>query len=191
MGHIIQQGFFVIRFRYLPKLSGRLRKIWYGLQGMKVGNATHLPSLFVTWPHQVAIGNSCILEELISFKFDGIRKPGPNIRIADHVFIGSGCEFNIRLGIDIGRDSLIASGCRFVDHDHGIEPGVLMRNQHGPEKAIILGSNVWLGCNVIVLKGVEIGDGAVVAAGAVVTKSILPGEIWGGVPAKKIGERKQ
>lgn len=148
MGRIIQQGFFVMRFRYLPKISGAVRKIWFSLQGMKIGAATHLPRLFVTWPHQVAIGANCILEELISFKFDGIRKPGPSIRISDHVFIGSGCEFNIRLGIDIGADSLIASGCRFIDHDHGIEPGVPMRSQHGPEKPIRLGKDVWLGCNV-------------------------------------------
>lgn len=179
-----------MRFRYLPKMSGAIRKIWFSIQGMQVGVDTVLPKLFVTWPHQVKIGSHCTLEELISFKFDGIRKPGPCIRIEDHVFVGAGCEFNIRLGIDVGADSLLASGCRFIDHDHGIVQGILMRNQHGPEKAIKIGSNVWLGCNVVILKGVEIGDGAVVAAGAVVTKSILPNEIWGGVPAKKIGERK-
>jgi acetyltransferase-like isoleucine patch superfamily enzyme len=41
----------------------------------------------------------------------------------------------------------------------------------------------------VVLKGIEIGDGAIVAAGAVVTKSILPREIWAGIPARKIGQR--
>ena len=64
-----------------------------------------------------------------------------------------------------------------------------MGPQQGIEKAISIGNDVWLGCNVIVLKGVEIGDGAIIGAGAVVTKSILPNEIWAGVPAKKIGER--
>lgn len=190
MKYIIQQGLFIIRFRYGAKFCSLFRKIWFSFLGMKVGKGTVLPKLYVTWPHQVKIGSQCVLEEMISFKFDGIRKPGPCIRIEDNVFIGAGCEFNIRLGIDVGADSLIAAGCRFIDHDHGIEQGTLMRNQHGPEKAIRIGSNVWLGCNVVILKGVEIGEGAVVAAGAVVTKSILPNEIWGGVPAKKIGERK-
>jgi acetyltransferase-like isoleucine patch superfamily enzyme len=64
-----------------------------------------------------------------------------------------------------------------------------MRNQPGPEKPIRLGQDVWLGCNVVVLKGIEIGDGAIVAAGAVVTKSIGPREIWAGIPARKIGQR--
>lgn len=189
MEHIIQQAGFVIRKRYWKRFISFFRKAGFRLLGMQVGENTTLPGMQVTWPHQVAIGNNCVLEEQIYFKFDGIRKPGPSIRIADHVFIGTGCEFNIRKLITIGASSLIASGCRFIDHDHGLAAGELMRKQHGLEKEIIIGSDVWLGCNVVVLKGVVIGDGAVVAAGAVVTKSILANEIWGGVPAKKIGER--
>jgi acetyltransferase-like isoleucine patch superfamily enzyme len=53
-----------------------------------------------------------------------------------------------------------------------------------------LEEDVWLGCHVVVLMGVKIGRGAVVAAGAIVNKNIPSYEIWGGVPAKKIGERK-
>ena len=116
---------------------------------------------------------------------------GPAIVLKDRVFIGLGCEFNIDHGVKIGSDSLIASGCRFVDHDHGMKIGVPMREQKSWGKSITIGDDVWLGCNVVVLSGVSIGDGAIVAAGAVVTKSILPMEIWGGVPAKKIGDRKK
>lgn len=77
-----------------------------------------------------------------------------------------------------------------IDYDHGILADRLMKTQKCIEKEIEIDSNVWIGCNVIILKGVNIGDGAIVAAGAVVLKSILPNEIWAGVPAKKIGERK-
>lgn len=189
--NILQQSFFVIRMRYLPRLTSSLRKIWYGLQGFSCAGGTVIPALHMTWPHQVSIGKNGRLEHAISFKYDGIWKPGPAIRIGDEVFIGSGCEFNIRAGIDIGRNALIASGCRFIDHDHGTVPGTPMRMQHGPEKQIVLAEDVWLGCNVIVLKGVNIGNGAIVAAGAVVTRNVPAGEIWGGVPAKKIGERRK
>jgi acetyltransferase-like isoleucine patch superfamily enzyme len=157
---------------------------------MHIGKETYLPKVFVTWPHKVSIGKNCHLEHHIYFKHDGIWSDGYSINIGDNVFIGSNCEFNIRKGITIGEDTLIASGCRFIDHDHGINRSDLMKIQNGVEKEIIIGSDVWIGCNVIVLKGVKIDDGAVVAAGAVVTKSIPPFEIWGGVPAKKIGERK-
>jgi maltose O-acetyltransferase len=53
----------------------------------------------------------------------------------------------------------------------------------------IIGDGVWIGANAIVLRGVKIGDGAVVAAGAVVTRDIPAYEIWGGIPARRIGER--
>lgn len=189
MAKYFQHGLFVFRYRYVKKVKGQFRKIWFSALGMKIGNGTFLSRIDVTWPHQVTIGEKCKLENNIIFKFDGIWKEGPSILINDRVFLGTGCEFNIRQGIIIGSDSLIASGCRFIDHDHGINLGELIRYQHGPEKSIKIGSDVWLGCNVIVLKGVEIGDGAVVAAGAVVTRSILSNEIWAGVPARKIGER--
>jgi len=190
MSETIHKAAFVLENRYYKKYVGILRRWWYSALGMHIGKNTHVPPLNVIWPHQVALGRHCRLENNISFKFDGIWKPGPSIQIGNEVFIGAGCEFNIRIGISVGNDSLIASGCKFIDHDHGIQLNELIRKQHGPEQQIIIGNDVWLGCNVVVLKGVHIGNGAVVAAGAVVTKSIPPYEIWGGIPAKKIGERR-
>ena len=189
MSYLIHQAGFVFRVRYYSRIAGMVRKLWFQLFGMRIGKGTRIPSVFITWPHQIAIGSFCSLESYIRFKFDGIWQKGPSIEIGDQVFIGSNCEFNIRKGIKIGHSAAIASGCRFIDHDHGTELGKLMGPQQGIEKAISIGNDVWLGCNVIVLKGVEIGDGAIIGAGAVVTKSILPNEIWAGVPAKKIGER--
>ena len=189
MIYYFQHGSFKLRL-YAAKICSFLRKQWLRLLGMKIGEGSNIPGIYITWPHQVSIGRNCRLEHGIFFKFDGIWRRNTSIKIGDNVFIGSFCEFNIRKNIVIGNNSLIASGCRFIDHDHGVALGALMREQPGPEKSIVIGKDVWLGCNVIVLKGVEIGDGAVVAAGGVVTKSILSNEIWGGVPARKIGERK-
>lgn len=159
--------------------------------GMKIGSNIKLPSIRVTWPNQVALGNGCKLEEDIYFKFSGIWKTGHAIQIGNGTFIGVGSEFNIKKGIVIGNDCLIASGCRFIDHDHGIakveQPIRFQSSVDGPIK---IGNNVWIGCNVVVLKGVVISDGAVIAAGAVVNKNVGPNEIWGGVPAKKLSERK-
>jgi acetyltransferase-like isoleucine patch superfamily enzyme len=157
---------------------------------MYIGKNTYLPKCFVTWPHKVSIGDNCHLEHHIYFKHDGIYSSGHSICIGNNVFIGAGCEFNIKEKITIGDNCLIASGCRFIDHDHGIEKNELMRVQNGVEKGINIGENVWIGANVVILKGVRIGNGAVIAAGAVCTKSVLPYEIWGGVPAKNINERK-
>ncbi|MHB8208746.1 LbetaH domain-containing protein, partial [Mucilaginibacter sp.] len=68
----------------------------------------------------------------------------------NNVFLGSYCEFNITQSISVGNDTLIASGCRFIDHDHGIIHDELMRKQPSTASAIKIGNDVWLGCNVIV-----------------------------------------
>jgi len=157
---------------------------------MKIGKGTHVSEIAVTWPHQVVIGKSCKLEDGVYFHYDGIYSNGPSICIGDNVFIGNNTEFNSTTSIIIGDDSLVAAGCKFIDHSHGFKYGQLIKTQKSSKQAITLGSDVWLGCNVVVLKGVTIGNGAVIAAGAVVTKPIPEYEIWAGVPAKKIGNRK-
>ena len=187
---ILHKAFFRARERVHSLIIAPLLKVYWSFQGAKFGKGTSVPTqLRMTWPHQVIIGENCTLEAGIFFKFDGIWSPGPSINIGRNVFIGSNCEFNIRKNILIGNDCLIASGCKFIDHDHGIESGLLMRMQAGCEAPIVLKENVWLGVNVAVLKGVTIGEGSVVGSNAVCTKSIPPREIWAGVPAKKIGQR--
>jgi len=159
--------------------------------GMEIGPGTLLPKIHVTWPHQVSLGSNCQLEHDIYFKYDGIWAPGPSIFLRDRVFLGFGCQFDVRKRVEIGEDCLIASGCKFIDHDHGTSRrDVLISKQGGGvEAAIVLGRDIWLGVNVVVLKGVHIGDGAIVAAGSIVTKDIPEYELWAGVPARKMGER--
>ena len=158
--------------------------------GMKIGTGSKLPFMQVTWPHQVALGQHCHLEHGIYFKYDGIWQEGPSIIIRDKVFIGANCEFNITKRIEIGKGSLIASGCKFIDHNHSKNIDFQLQKARDEEAEIIIGNYVWLGANVIILMGVKIADRAIIAAGAVVNKSIPANEIWGGVPARKIGIRK-
>jgi len=167
-----------------------MRTRYWKLLGMRVGSGTRLPRIHVTWPHQVSLGARCILEHDIHFKYDGARRPGHAIVVGDEVFLGTGCEFNCHLGIAIGNQCMIAAGCRFVDTDHGFSDRTLpMIQQPTTKGAIKIADDVWLGANVLVLKGVTIGRGAIVGAGAVVTKSIPEYEIWAGVPARKLGVR--
>jgi acetyltransferase-like isoleucine patch superfamily enzyme len=135
------------------------------------------------------LGENCCLEPGIYFKFDWYWKPGPNIVIGDRVFIGRNVELNIQGRIEIGNDCLIASGCVFIDHDHGMDLNEPMRVQPQKSYPILIGHNVWIGANAVILKGVNIREGAVVGAGSIVTKSIPANEIWCGNPARKIGER--
>ena len=186
---ILHKALFRIREKVSTLIFSTIRKSWYRLHGLKIGD-TFLPKVDMSWPHKVEIGHACQLENGIFFKHDGIWSEGKSIVIGNRVFLGRFTEFNIRKSISIGDDALIASGCKFIDHDHGYsDTNQPMNQQDGEELAIVLEEDVWLGVNVTVLKGVTIHKGAIVAAGAVVTKSIPSYEIWGGIPAKKIGER--
>ena len=80
-----------------------------------------------------------------------------------------------------------------IDHDHGFATRAvpIVRQTTGGEQAITIEDDVWIGVESVILKGVTIGRGAIVAAGSVVTKSVGAYEIWGGIPAKKIGMRPE
>ncbi len=190
MERLVHQIMFNLRVRYPNRTASALRKLVYRLAGMQIGRGTILGRIFVNWPHQVLIGSDCLLQRDVVLQFAGIWAPGRRIKIGDRVFIGRGAEVNITHGLVIGNDSLIAAGCRLIDHDHGTIAGELIRTQECPGEHIAIGNDVWLGSNVVLLKGVSVGDGAVVAAGAVVTRPVPPMEIWGGVPARKLGERR-
>jgi len=180
----------IFRLRVETKMVSNARKLWWAAQGASFGPGTVISRLNITWPHQMTVGKLCLFEDDIFFKYSSYWKPGRSIIIHDRVFIGRGCEFNITQKIEIGNDSMISSGCKFIDHDHGTVLSDRPMGALPPHEAPIkLENDVWLGVNVVVLKGVTISQGAVVGAGAVVTKSILPHEIWAGIPARKIGER--
>ena len=180
---------FRLRERCQTLIAGSLRHLYWTAQGMKVGNDTVLPRIVVTWPHQVSIGKQCRIEHGVYFHYDGICRSGPSIVIGDDCFIGAGCEFNIDSRLTIGNHCLVASGSRFIDHDHGTDTAVLMAKQKCISGPIVVGENVWIGANCVVLAGVKIGDGAIVAAGAVVTRSVASHAIVGGVPARLIKYR--
>jgi acetyltransferase-like isoleucine patch superfamily enzyme len=179
--------------RRLGLLTGPLsvaRKIYLQLLGAKIGPRTRIPRSDIPWPHQIQIGAGCTLEPDIYFKFDGFWHPGPSIIIGNRVFVGRAVEFNVQGKIEIGDDSGIGSGCVLADHNHAMaSTAERMRDQAVEIDPIWIGKNVIVGVNSVILKGVKIGDGAVVAAGSVVTKSVPANEVWGGNPARKIRDR--
>lgn len=108
---------------------------------------------------------------------------GKNIHVGENVFINSGCKMQDQGGIYIGNDVLIGHNACLLTLNHAKEPEKRADMHPGP---IHIEDKVWLGSNVTVLPGVTIGEGAIVAAGAVVTKDVEPNSIVGGIPAKFI-----
>jgi len=177
---------FFLLFKVPYRIRSRLHKILLKLSGVKIGNNTFTSNLKILDAKKINIGNSTIIEDdtfIRNWSYDS------DIKIGNNVFIGRGCEFNIGSKFIIGDYCAIASGCMFIDNNHGTKIGLLIGTQLGIVKSITLKDDVWLGANVVILLGVTIGKGSVVAAGSVVTKSIPDFEIWGGVPAKKIKDR--
>lgn len=108
---------------------------------------------------------------------------GKNISIGEDVFINSGCHFQDQGGITIGGGSLIGHNVVFATINHDLDPAKNRVNHYAP---IRIGKHVWIGSNATILPGVTVGDWAVIAAGAVVTRDVLPMTVVGGVPAKVI-----
>ena len=102
-------------------------------------------------------------------------------------YINSCCFLDLGADIIIGHGVSIAMGCSFINSTHKI--GSTNRRAVGSiKKSIIIGDGVWIGCNVTILPGVKIGNGVVVAAGAVVIDDCDANYLYAGVPAKRIKE---
>lgn len=108
---------------------------------------------------------------------------GRNITVGKNVFINSCCNFQDQGGITIGDGSLIGHKTVLATLNHGLAPEDRGSLYPAP---IIIGKNVWIGASATVLPGVTIGDNAIIASGAVVTKNVLPNTVVAGVPAKEI-----
>lgn len=124
--------------------------------------------------------------------------PNVSFRNAERITIGAGTHIgehsivwagNTTGRITFGTKALLGPNVTVTASNYGIDRGTPVMDQPKIEKDITIGNDVWLGANVVVLAGVRIGDGAIVAAGAVVTKDLPSDCIAGGVPARVIGQR--
>lgn len=138
-----------------------IRKLFYRLAGVKIGKNSYIHmGARFYLPSGVQIGEGSI--------------------IGDHVFLDGRAPLKIGDNVDIASEVLIYNSEHDVQSE-GFDP---------IEEPVEIGDYVFIGARAVILPGVKIGKGAVVAAGAVVTKDVSPFKIVGGVPAKEIGERK-
>ncbi len=110
-----------------------------------------------------------------------------NIKIGEDSIVGEGAVLDGRDTLFIGNHVDIASEVMIYNAEHDVHS----ENFHAIQQPVHIEDYVFIGPRAIILPGVTLGKGAVVGAGAVVTKDVKPFEIVGGVPAKVIGERKQ
>ena len=117
----------------------------------------------------------------------GVFVTGHNITIGDNVVINRRVYLDGRIGIELKNNISISPEVYMVSMEHDPnDPHFMTRGG-----VIVVEDNVWIGVRAIILPGIHIGEGAVVAAGAVVTKDVEPYQIVGGVPARTIGQRSR
>ncbi len=120
-----------------------------------------------------------------------IAQKGAGITIGDRTGIGARAFLAGQGGITIGNDVITGPNIQIFSENHNFTDLTQTIKEQGVTKHLtIIGNNCWLGGGVTILAGITIGDGCVVAAGSVVTKSVPPNSIVAGVPAKVIKSRE-
>ena len=178
----------VFRFREFLRLAcARLRTHWVRFQGARVGAKCFFGrGVRVDRPWTAEFGTRCVLEPdvwLDTAVDDAVFSLG------DHSFIGRGAHVMTIESVRIGSHALIGDGVVISDHRHNIEAGKLINSQGCNSAPIEIGDDVMLCVRSVILQGVRIGDGAVVGAGAVVTRDVPPNAIVAGIPARVLRQR--
>ncbi len=168
----------------LPKITNRLGNYFLDLELMVLRWVGHVPAhnfrkLFYVLAG-IKIGKGSTIHMWANFFNPENIKIGEDTVVGDHAFLDG------RSPLVIGDHVDIASGVMIYNSEHDLNSEIF----GAIESPVVIGDYVFIGPRAIILPGVKIGKGAVVAAGAVVTKDVPDFTIVGGVPAKAIGERK-
>jgi acetyltransferase-like isoleucine patch superfamily enzyme len=182
----------------------RIRRLWHSLAQnyYRILFVRHCQAvgcdLLVKGPFRVRntgrieVGEACIID---SSKERTIRLDVGNraiFKIGDGVYLNEGVQIVCNIAVTIGNHCLIASDVAILDDD-GHPVDWRERHNHWPKSPedrlgapIVIEDNAWIGTRAIILKGVHIGTGAVIGAGAVVTHDVPPFTVAAGVPARVI-----
>ena len=139
-----------------------IRNRFYELVGIKLNGAEVRYNVFISNPDLLRIGDDCFINANVSFHFGASNV---TIELGDGVYVGPNTLFTT------------------VTHEIGSSSKRAGVNRYSP---IRVGDGVWIGASCTILPGVTIGEGSVVAAGALVNKDVPANTLVGGVPAKVI-----
>jgi acetyltransferase-like isoleucine patch superfamily enzyme len=168
-------------------LAGRLRAGGFRLRGAAMAKKICLgPRCVWTNLGKLSAGTRVTVESDVWFK---LVEPASVLHIDAHSYIGRNVTFDVSDSVVIGQHVLIAPNVYITDHNHNIASGCTIDSQGCSSAPVCVGNDVWIGANAVVLPGVRIGDGAVIGAGAVVTRDVESNSVVGGVPARLIGTR--
>ena len=162
---------------------------------LRMGSRCFIDDYVTIYAHPGAQGGVYLADNVHLYRWSIVElgKGTGSLRVGSNTYIQAGCILNAFVSsINIGANCMIAQHCAFMPYQHSFaDPGRPMREQPLTSRGdLVLEDDGWLGGNVGGLDGVTIGQGAIVGAGAVVTKNIPPYAIAGGVPAQVIRFRE-
>lgn len=140
-----------------------------------------------TLPGELTLGDSCVVDGDLT-----LSPRGGSISIGPRCFLGKQSVLQAYRGsfITLGSDVMVAHGVTIVASNHGTDLGQPMNLQPENGRGIVIEGDVWIAAGAVILDGVTLGQGAIVAAGAVVHRNVAPYSIVAGVPARQVGTRK-
>jgi acetyltransferase-like isoleucine patch superfamily enzyme len=205
----LKQLLYIVFYRAIQIVNGLIIKIKINSQGI-IFCGSHVK---IQYGFLIKAGKSLILEDgvvLNAISENGIilgrnvtiakysilqctgviAHKGVGIKIGNNSAIGAHSYLGGQGGIEIGNDVIMGPGVKIFSENHNFEnTDVLIRKQGESRDKVKINDNCWIGANAIILAGVEIGYGCVIAAGSVVTKSLPDNNIAAGVPAKILKQR--
>jgi acetyltransferase-like isoleucine patch superfamily enzyme len=119
-----------------------------------------------------------------------IRSHEGEVRIGAKTVLGQECTISSFQHVSIGRECIVADRVMLIDFDHGVvEPDRPIRAQGIYKRDVNVGHNVWIGYGACILRGVTVGDNAIIGTSSVITKDVANDAVVGGVPARVLRMR--
>lgn len=162
----------------IARIRGLILPWWWG--GVRHGRRFTVWSGVEVSCRRLLAGDGVALSDNVALMGGGI------IELQSGVVLNRSTTIDCALSVTVGAGTLVGPRCYIVDSNHHRHHGRPLVSEEVNSRPVHIGRDVWLGYGVVVLAGVEVGDGATVAAGAVVTRSVLPGTVVAGVPARLI-----
>lgn len=173
--------------RLAAAVASRWRNLVYRARGMRLGGYVNLKSIEVPLNHrEIELAAGVTLDRGVVLICPGPPTGRVRLRIGARCYVNRYTTFDVSEELTVGDDCAIGPGCYLTDHDHGATRGVPPLQLPLVSRPTRLGHRVWLGANVVVLKGVTIGEDATIGAGSVVTKDVPVGAVAVGVPARVV-----
>jgi len=168
------------------------RNVYFKSLGVRIDGYVWMRDIEIPRDFQnIKLESPCALDRGVVLLCSGEAKSTSKIWIGAHTYINRNTFLDAIESLTIGQYCAIGPGCYITDHDPGTDLKFAPLQQPMIAKPIKIGNRVWIGANVTILKGVTIGDDAIVGAGSVVTKDIPEKAIAVGTPAQVLRFRYQ